>query len=132
MIIFLKTVIFLQLIYTKGKTMEKIEVLGATVDFFKEVQDGLTTYSFDTSRCGPPEPMVNAMAGLQLLDENSQLVMINHKSPGGLFPKIEADFDFVEESTEDGKAKITFTKKSKGSNATDFTQNSCSGGTGSH
>ena len=41
------------------------------------------------------------MAGLQLIDENSQLVMINHKSPAGLFPKIEQDFDFKEEKTED-------------------------------
>ncbi len=112
--------------------MEKIEALGATVDFFKEVQDGLTIYFFDTSSCEPPHPMVNAMAGLQLLDENSCLVMINHKSPGGLFPKIEADFDFVEETTEDGKAKITFTKKQDGKNITDFSQNSCSGGKCTH
>ena len=51
--------------------MEKIEVAGSSVDFFKSIEDGLTTYHFDTSKCGPPEPMVNAMVGLQLLDENS-------------------------------------------------------------
>ncbi len=35
---------------------------------------------------GPPEPMVNAMAGLRLLDNsNKKLIMINHKTPGGLF-----------------------------------------------
>lgn len=107
--------------------MKKIEVEGATVDFFEEIIDGLVTYSFDTSRCGPPDPMVNAMAGLQLLDENSQLVMVNHKSPGGLFPKIENDFEYTEETTEDDKAKITFRKKSNSANTTDFTQNSCSG-----
>ncbi len=107
--------------------MEKIEVLGATVDFFKEIKDGLTTYQFDTSMCGPPDPMVNAMAGLQLLDENSQLVMINHKSPGGLFPKIEEDFNFLEEDTDDGKIKVVFTKKVDALNSTDFTQNSCHG-----
>lgn len=112
--------------------MEKIEVLGSTVDFFKSVQDGLTTYQFDTSRCAPPEPMINAMVGLQLLDDNSQLIMINHKSPGGLFPKIENDFNFSECSTEDGKAKVIFTKKSNINNSTDFSQNSCSGGKCSH
>ncbi|MBS9782393.1 MAG: hypothetical protein KGV43_01160 [Arcobacter sp.] len=90
--------------------MEKIEVLGSTVDFFKEVKDGLTTYYFDTSKCGPPDPMVNAMAGLQLLDENSQLVMINHKSPQGLFPKIQDEYDFTEEEV-DKKVKVIFTKK---------------------
>ena len=112
--------------------MEKINLEGATVDFYKEIVDGLTIYSFDTSRCGPPDPMVNAMVGLQLLDDNSCLVMINHKSPGGLFPKIENDFDFTEETTEDGKAKITFKKRSNGTNTTDFSQNSCSGGKCAH
>lgn len=105
--------------------MEKIEVLGSTVDFFKEIEDGLTTYIFDTSMCGPPEPMVNAMAGLQLLDEKSQLVMINHKAPAGLFPKVQDEFDFQQENTENGKVKIIFTKKSNSSNTTDFSQNSC-------
>ncbi len=108
--------------------MEKIEVLGSTVDFFKSIENGLTTYQFDTSKCGPPDPMVNAMAGLQLLDENSQLIMINHKSPGGLFPKVEAEFDFIEDKTEDGKAKVIFTRKQNAINSTDFTQNTCSGG----
>ncbi len=107
--------------------MEKIEVLGSTVDFFKKVEDGLTTYQFDTSKCGPPDPMVNAMAGLQLLDENSQLVMINHKSPGGLFPKVEQEFDFVEDTLDDGRARVIFTKKSGATNSTDFSQNSCGG-----
>ncbi|WP_044416001.1 hypothetical protein [Halarcobacter anaerophilus] len=106
--------------------MEKIEVLGSTVDFYKEIQNGLSIYSFDTSMCVPPDPMVNAMAGLQLLDENSQLIMINHKSPAGLFPKIEQDFNFVQEYTSDGKVKVIFTKKSNVSN-TDFLQNSCNG-----
>jgi len=112
--------------------MEKIEVLGSTVDFFKSIENGLTTYQFDTSMCGPPDPMVNAMAGLQLLDENSQLIMINHKSPGGLFPKIQGEFNFEEASTEDGKAKVIFTKKVGANSSTDFTQNTCSGGKCSH
>ena len=64
----------------------KIEVAGATVDFFKLEKDGQSTYFFDTSKCGPPDPMVNAMCGLNLIkDTNSKLVMINHKAPGGLF-----------------------------------------------
>ena len=107
--------------------MEKIEVLGSTVDFFKSIEDGLTTYQFDTSKCGPPDPMVNAMAGLQLLDDKSQLVMINHQSPGGLYPKVEAEFDYDIGKTEDGKVKITFTRKNGVENSTDFTQNTCNG-----
>lgn len=123
----MRNIISIAIVTKKGIIMEKIEVLGATVDFFKEIKDGLTTYQFDTSMCGPPDPMVNAMAGLQLLDENSQLVMINHKSPGGLFPKIEEDFNFLEEDTDDGKIKVVFTKKVDALNSTDFTQNSCHG-----
>lgn len=107
--------------------MEKIEVIGSSVDFFKQIKDGLIIYQFDTSDCTPPDPMVNAMAGLQLLDDNSKLEMINHKSPDGLFPKIEDEFDFIQESLNDGRIKTIFTRKSGAKNTTDFTQNSCSG-----
>ena len=107
--------------------MEKIEVLGSTVDFFKKIENGLTTYQFDTSKCGPPDPMVNAMLGLQLLDENSQLIMLNHQAPGGLFPKVADEFNYDIGSTEDGQVKITFTKKDGAQNSTDFSQNSCNG-----
>ncbi len=112
--------------------MQKIEVEGSTVDFYKDEIDGITIYQFDSSMCEPPHPMVNAMYGLDLLDENSKLVMINHKSPGGLFPKISQDFDFSEEIMEDGKVKVVFSKKADAPNTTDFTQNSCGGGTCSH
>lgn len=106
---------------------KKIDVAGASVDFFKYIQNGITTYQFDTSKCGPPDPMVNAMAGLQLLDDNSQLVMINHKTPGGLFPKVEAEFNYEVEELEDGRAKIVFTKKAGAASTTDFSANTCSG-----
>ena len=95
----------------KGFKMEKIEIEGSTVDFFKGKENELITYQFDTSECAPPEPMINAMIGLRLLDENSQLIMINHKSPIGLFPKIENNFEFKEEYLSDGRVKIIFRKK---------------------
>ena len=106
----------------------KIEVAGATVDFYELIKDGLTTYTFDTSKCGPPDPMVNAMAGLQLINDNNHiLVMINHKAPGGLFPKIEANFNYEVQKLDDGNVKVIFTHKSNSQPQTDFTQNSCSG-----
>ncbi|RLA75097.1 MAG: hypothetical protein DRG11_02775 [Epsilonproteobacteria bacterium] len=107
--------------------MQKIDVAGSTVDFFKVVKDGLTTYRFDTSKCGPPDPMVNAMAGLRLLDDSSKLIMTNHKAPGGLFPKVEQEFDYEIENLNDGTVEVTFTKKEGSANTTDFTQNSCGG-----
>jgi len=105
--------------------MKQIEVTGSTVDFF-EKEEGV--FIFDTSECQPPEPMVNAMCGLQLLKNPSQkLEMINHKAPLGLFPKIADDFDYKIEETENDMVKIIFTKKEDAKNSTDFTQNSCSG-----
>jgi hypothetical protein len=106
---------------------EKIEIAGSTVDFYKSIQNGTTSYYFDTSECGPPEPMVNAMAGLQLLDENSKLIMINHKPPMGLFPKIQQNYDYLIEEIENGMHSVTFTFKKGTNQKTDFTQNTCAG-----
>jgi len=106
---------------------EKIEIAGSTVDFYKFIQDGITSYYFDTSECGPPEPMVNAMAGLQLLDENSKLIMINHKPPMGLFPKIQQNYNYLIEEIENGMHSVTFTSKTGTNQETDFSQNTCAG-----
>jgi hypothetical protein len=54
--------------------------------------------------------------------------MINSKAPMGLFPKIEADFEFGVAELSDGRFKITFTKKGDGETSTDFNDNGCSGG----
>ncbi|SHO80810.1 hypothetical protein MNB_SV-15-459 [hydrothermal vent metagenome] len=106
---------------------EQIEVNGATVPFYKYEKDGLVHYQFDSSLTGHPEPMVNAMSGLQLIKNNEKLVMINSKAPMGLFPKIQADFDFEYREIDGGKFEITFTKKSEGDAETDFTDTACSG-----
>ena len=50
---------------------EKTEVTGSSVDFFKKIEDGLSTYYFDTSKTGPPAPMVNAMCGLKVIKGTS-------------------------------------------------------------
>jgi len=46
----------------------------------------------------------------------------------GLFPKIENDFSYEVETLADGKAKVTFTRKSNGDTTTNFTDTACSGG----
>ena len=106
---------------------KKIALENSTVDFFEYIQDGLTYYQFDTSQCAPPEPMVNAMVGLQLLDdENKRLIMINHKSPGGLFPKIKENFDFDVSEIDNGQnVQVIFKHKTGSQSQTDFSQNSC-------
>lgn len=109
--------------------MDKIEVTGATVDFF-EFKDGDTeVFTFDTSMCQPPEPMVNGMCGLTLIKQkNQRLEMINHKAPMGLFPKVEDDFIYeVIDLDENGKVKVIFSRKEDAKNNTDFTQTSCDG-----
>ena len=91
---------------------EPIEVQGSDLDFFTYELDGITFFQFDSSMTGPPSPMVNAMCGLKLLDSSDKkLVMINHKPPMGLFPKIEDKYDYVIEELEDGRHKIIFSTK---------------------
>jgi len=107
---------------------EALEVEGATVPFFtyKEGEDQII--EFDTSKCGPPDPMVNAMAGLKLLDgPGKKVVMINHKSPGGLLNKIGENYDILEEKLDGGLVKLTFSYRSGESEKADLSNNSCSG-----
>ncbi|MFA5454024.1 MAG: hypothetical protein WC272_01750 [Sulfurimonas sp.] len=94
----------------------KIDVAGATVDFFKLEKDGQSTYYFDTSKCGPPEPMVNAVSGLKLIKgTNDKLVMINHKTPGGLFAKLQDDISHEIEETSSGLVKVIFSSNNSSS-----------------
>ena len=107
---------------------DKIEVEGATVDFYKYNDNGVEVYEFDTSRCGPPEPMVNAMAGLKLIDApNKKLVMINHKKPMGLLNKIGANYNISDKTLEGGKVALEFTYKEGASEKADLNDASCHG-----
>ena len=107
---------------------EPIEVAGATVPFFT-YQDGETqVYAFDTSKCGPPDPMVNAMSGLALIDgPNKRLDMINHKKPMGLLDKIGKNFTITDETLDDGTVKISFTYKSGASEEANLQDKECDG-----
>ncbi|MEN8146345.1 MAG: hypothetical protein ABFR02_01855 [Campylobacterota bacterium] len=104
----------------------KLPVEGSTVDFYTYMQENTTYYQFDTSMTGPPEPMVNAMTGLKLIDSaDKKLVMINHKSPGGLIAKIGENYNIEEEALERGLVKLLFSYKSGASEAADLSDNSC-------
>lgn len=106
---------------------KELEVMGATVPFFTYTIGETQYFEFDTSKCGPPEPMVNAMAGLKLVNENTKLAMINHKKPGGLLSKIGENYDIENEKLEDGRVKLIFSYKSGESEKADLSQNSCAG-----
>jgi hypothetical protein len=107
---------------------KQIEVNGATVPFFKDEK----AYYFDSSLTGPPEPMVNAMVGLQLVDDEHKLVMINHKAPMGLFPKIQDSFDYEIVELENDTVAVTFIKKTNKSVDLKNINTSCSGTGCSH
>ena len=107
---------------------EAIEVEGATVPFFTYTVEDTQYIEFDTSKCGPPDPMVNAMAGLKLLDApNKKVVMINHKSPGGLLAKIGENYDITEEKLENGLVKLVFSYKSGESEKANLNDAACHG-----
>lgn len=90
---------------------EEVKVEGATVPVYRYKENGITVYEFDTSMLGPPEPMVNAMAVLKLLNSpNIKVVMINHKKPMGLIEKISDTYN-IDITDFNGKYKITFTLK---------------------
>ncbi len=106
----------------------QVNVPNATVPFVKGTIGDIDTYLFDTTKEG--HPMVNAMAGLAVLKEGEQLIMINHCAPMGLFPKIEEDFDYNYQDMPDGTTHVVFSKKSDAKGSTDFSATSCGGGCG--
>ena len=105
-----------------------VNIENATVEFKKGTIGTITTYQFDTSKGG--HPMVNAMAGLAVLKDDEQLIMLNHCAPTGLFPKIADEFDYSHQELPNGLTQIVFSKKSEAQNTTDFTATSCGGGCG--
>ena len=107
---------------------QPIEVPGATVPFFTYTEGETQYYEFDTSKCGPPEPMVNAMAGLKMIDgPNKKVVMINHKKPMGLLDKIGENYNIDFEDMDDGRVKIIFSYKAGESEKADLNDASCHG-----
>ena len=109
-------------------TKTELEVMGATVPFYTYTIEDTQYFEFDTSKCGPPDPMVNAMAGLKLIDDaNKKLVMINHKFPGGLIGKIGENYTNEKEDMADGNVKIIFSYIAGESEKADLTKNTCGG-----
>ena len=112
----------------KPHDAQKINPNNATVDFYRFKQENVTYYYFDTSFCSAPEPMLNAMTGLRLIEKSSQrLVMINHSIPNGLFPKIKENFEYEITELDDGNYEIVFKFKSGTALQTDFEDTHCSG-----
>ena len=102
---------------------EEFNAQNATVPFFKTSENGVNFIGFDTSKTGCPEPMINALAALNLVkDENTKVVMINMHFPKGLIPKIEDKFDVESSDLDDGNVKVIFSLK-KGEQAQNYDTN---------
>lgn len=107
---------------------KEIEVAGATVPFYEYTIGETQYYEFDTSKCGPPEPMVNAMSGLKMIDNpNKKVVMINHKKPMGLLDKIGENYAIETQKMEDGRVKLIFSYKVGKSENADLNDAACHG-----
>lgn len=105
---------------------ESIEVEGANVPFFTYATGEDQVFEFDTSKCGSPDPMVNAMAGLKLLDTaHKKVVMINNEKPGGLLDKVGENYYIEIDKLEDGRVKLTFSYKAGESEKADLSDSTC-------
>ena len=106
---------------------KKMILEDSSVEFYNFTLNEVEYFYFDTSLCSAPEPMVNALLGLQLLKKKSQrLIMVNHHAPGGLFPRIAEDFTY-DILTLDTGVQVVFALKNDLSQNTDFNDNSCAG-----
>jgi len=107
---------------------KELHVEGATVPFYEYKEEGVSHIEFDTSKCGPPEPMVNAMLAVAFIkDASTKVTMINHKSPAGLLGKLSNNFEIENFDLDDGRVKLIFSYKEGMSEKADLSQNSCAG-----
>ena len=101
---------------------------GATIPFVKYVENGETIIGFDSQMCIPPEPMVNAMIALKMLDTpHVKVIMVNHRSPVGLLAKVAENYEINEEKLEGEAVKLTFSYKEGATEQADLSNSRCGG-----
>ncbi len=90
---------------------ELVKIPRATLDFYRYEEDGLVFYEFDATECTTPEPMVNAMAGLGMLqNDNERLIGIFFHKPMPLLERISEYFSYEAYELESGDFRIVFKK----------------------
>ena len=114
--------------YVWTEESKKFKPEGATVEFVEFEENGVKIIGFDSQMCVPPEPMVNAMIALKMLtNQNTKVIMVNHRSPVGLLAKIGENFDIDEESLGGETVKLTFSFKDGATQKADLSKSSCAG-----
>jgi len=91
---------------------EKISIPMTTLDFYKYEKDGVIYYEFDATECSPPEPMVNTMNALRIIqNSNERLVGKFFHEPTPLYAKVSQFFDYEATELENGDFEIVFQVK---------------------
>ena len=87
---------------------EKVAIPMTTLDFYKYEKNGITYYEFDATECSPPEPMVNTMYALRLIQSDKErLVGRFFHEPTPLYAKIADYFYYEAEELPNGDYQIT-------------------------
>ncbi|MEA2111293.1 MAG: DUF2249 domain-containing protein [Campylobacterota bacterium] len=91
---------------------EKVEVKGCTLPIYMYIKENITYYEFDSRECEPPIPMANALRVLDLIDnETKVMVMINMQEPTGLYTKMQDYFSWSVTPLENGDVRVEFKKR---------------------
>lgn len=94
------------------KNAKEIFAEGATVPFYEFSQDGVCYIGFDSRKCVPPEPMINALIALNLIENSGKKVMmINHHYPVALVPKIEQSYDITHQKLDGEEVRVIISLK---------------------
>ena len=90
----------------------KIEIPRATLDVYTYEKDELRFFEFDATRCEPPEPMVNTIVCLSLIEnKNDRLLGKFFHEPAPLYDKVGDKFSHTAVELENGDFEIIFALK---------------------
>jgi uncharacterized protein (DUF2249 family) len=90
---------------------ELIVVPRATLDIYNYTEDGLNFYEFDATECSPPEPMVNTIVVLEMLqDEHDRLLVRFFHEPVPLYERLSQNFSYESRELENGDFEVIFKK----------------------
>ena len=89
-----------------------ISIPLTSLDFYTYEKDGIQYIEYDARECSPPEPMVNTINALKMLqDDTSKLVGKFFHEPFPLYERIAPHFSYTAKELESGDFEIIFTRK---------------------
>ncbi len=89
-----------------------VTVPRATLDIYNYEESGLNIYEFDATECSPPEPMVNTIVCLELLQTpNDRLQVKFFHEPMPLYDRVGESFTHTSQELESGDFLVTFERR---------------------